>query len=373
MSDAPSYEARPPGDLIREELKEREWTQDDLARILGRPLAAVSEIIMGKRSITTQTARELAAAFGTSPDLWLNLEAAYQLARQPEPLLDIKRRARIFERAPVKDMERRGWIKPTASNAGLESELCRFFRVSSIDDEPTIGLAAKQSVSSEELTPAQVAWCYRALHLSMAVQAAPYSQKKLKDALPELRTLASQSASIRRVPRFLSELGIRLVVVEHLPRTKIDGAALWLDEHRPVIALSLRYGRMDSFWHSLGHELSHVLNEDSVSLDIDLTGQSHSSWSVRPTIENRANAQAAAMLIDPSELDTFILRVKPLFSKAKIVQFSNRLRIHPSIVVGQLQHRGEIDWRANREMLIDIRDGIVGQAITDGFGHCPEV
>jgi len=73
-------EVFPPGEFIRDELKERGWTQRDLADILGRPLQTVNQIIMGKKAITARTAKELAAAFGTSAEYWLRHEAAYRLS-----------------------------------------------------------------------------------------------------------------------------------------------------------------------------------------------------------------------------------------------------------------------------------------------------
>jgi HTH-type transcriptional regulator/antitoxin HigA len=72
-------EAFPPGDFLREELEERGWTQADLAEVMGRPLVLVNEIITSKRSITAETAKGLAAALGTSPEMWMRLEAAWQL------------------------------------------------------------------------------------------------------------------------------------------------------------------------------------------------------------------------------------------------------------------------------------------------------
>src|SRR5262245_5865210 len=83
----------PPGEFIREELEARRWTQADFARVLGRPLQAVNEIIHGRKRITAKTAKEIGAAFGTGPELWLNLESRWQLARAPEPDPQIERRA----------------------------------------------------------------------------------------------------------------------------------------------------------------------------------------------------------------------------------------------------------------------------------------
>lgn len=82
-----------PGEYIREELEARGWTQGDLATILNRPLQAINEIINGKKRITAETAKAIAAAFGTSPEVWLNLENTYQLAKAADPDPDIPRRA----------------------------------------------------------------------------------------------------------------------------------------------------------------------------------------------------------------------------------------------------------------------------------------
>lgn len=84
-------------------------------------------------------------------------------------------------------------------------------------------------------------------------------------------------AEIRKIPRVLADMGVRLVVVEALPQTRIDGACLWLDKVSPVVALSLRYDRVDAFWFTLLHELNHVASGDGVRstvLDIDLVKDS---------------------------------------------------------------------------------------------------
>ena len=69
-----------------------------LATILGRPLQTVNQIINGKKAITAQTAAELAAAFGTSAEYWLNLETAWQLAQVAPPDPAIAKRAQNVDR-----------------------------------------------------------------------------------------------------------------------------------------------------------------------------------------------------------------------------------------------------------------------------------
>jgi addiction module HigA family antidote len=88
----------PPGDFIREELQARHWTQVDFARVIGRPLQVVNEIVNGKKRITAETAKAIGLAFGTGPEVWINLQAGYDLYCAPDPDPAIQRRALALSR-----------------------------------------------------------------------------------------------------------------------------------------------------------------------------------------------------------------------------------------------------------------------------------
>lgn len=81
MTHTPA-EAFAPGEYLRDEIDERGWTVTEFAEIIGRPLQAVSEILNGKKEITTETAVALGEALGTSPALWLNLQTNYRIFEQ---------------------------------------------------------------------------------------------------------------------------------------------------------------------------------------------------------------------------------------------------------------------------------------------------
>lgn len=66
-----------PGEYLKDELEELNISQNRLALEIRVPAARISEIIKGKRGITADTACRLARYFGTSVDLWLNLQTAY--------------------------------------------------------------------------------------------------------------------------------------------------------------------------------------------------------------------------------------------------------------------------------------------------------
>ena len=69
-----------PGEMLLEEfLKPMELSQVELAERLRIPFQRVNQIVRGRRSVTPDTALRLAKVLGTSVDLWLNLQLAWDL------------------------------------------------------------------------------------------------------------------------------------------------------------------------------------------------------------------------------------------------------------------------------------------------------
>lgn len=371
-----------PGEYIQEELEARGWTQSDLAEIMGRDATLISSIVTGRRAITPETARGLAAAFGTSAELWTNLESTYRLAQVEADDGSVERRANLYLRAPIQIMMRRGWLRPCESVDGLEAEYKRFFEVATVDESPHMPHAARKSSSSSyaAATKEELAWLFRARHLARALDTgATFSTASLNTALDRLRALTPNPEEVRKIPAVLREGGIRFLIVENLrtgPKllTKIDGSCFWLDKKSPVIALSLRFDRIDWLWHTLLHELTHIKyreGRDTPILDTEI--DKAQADEARPDSEKRADREAAAWLVDQSKLNDFIARIKPFYSKLKIRRFAARLGVHPGVVVGQLQNRREISYAHNREMLVPVKDIITRAAVTDGWGECPQV
>jgi antitoxin HigA-1 len=78
-----------PGEVLSEEfLKPMNLSQNRLALNLGVPARRINEIVLGKRSITADTALRLSRYFGTSAESWLGLQAQYDLDITAEALGD---------------------------------------------------------------------------------------------------------------------------------------------------------------------------------------------------------------------------------------------------------------------------------------------
>ena len=74
--------ARPaihPGEILADELEELNMSAAELARILHVPTNRITLIMAGKRAVTADTALRLGQWLGTGPELWINLQKAYEL------------------------------------------------------------------------------------------------------------------------------------------------------------------------------------------------------------------------------------------------------------------------------------------------------
>ena len=70
-----------PGELLRDELDELGLSANALAKALGVPVNRITMILNGQRGVSADTALRLARYFGTTPQLWINLQKSWELRR----------------------------------------------------------------------------------------------------------------------------------------------------------------------------------------------------------------------------------------------------------------------------------------------------
>jgi HTH-type transcriptional regulator/antitoxin HigA len=316
---------------------------------MDRPEQTISQIVNGKKRITPGTALQLAAAFGTSAALWLNMEASYQLyqARKEQDNPGIARKSRLYSLVPLTEIRRRGWIQCGDSLEEMEQAVCEFLDIATPSTVPQPAVSFRQSDIGDPEIAAEIAWVKRVEHLAQRQTVGSFDRERLRAAIPNLLAYASEAEEVNQVPSFLQQLGVHFVIVPPLSKTYLDGAAFRLNGH-PVVALTLRYDRIDNFWFTLMHELAHVIagHEGGYLDDLDEPAESPE--------EKEANRLAQDWLINPEELDGFIKTTRPYFSHEKIRAFAKSQGRHPGIVVGRLQYEGVIDYNHSRRFLVEV-------------------
>ena len=341
----------PPGEYFAEVLKEKGISQAEIARRMGRPAQAINEIIRGQKAITSETALQLERSLGVPAHIWIGLEVRYRLikARQLE-MRQLRKDLPLLTQIPYQNLARMGFVKKTRNKLDQIRELHRFFGVSALSNiadvkayVPAFRLARRRNASPYAL----VAWLKCAEILAQETQAKSFNKESLHSSIPKIRELTLEPPDVfkSKLEKMLSDCGVAVVFMPHLPKTYAHAAAFWLAEEKAVIVISIRGSWADIFWFSLFHELAHILLQKKHQTFID-------DGEVSPEMqgqEEEANSLAKDQLIHPDDYQRFI-SLSSLTANS-IREFANQVGIAPGIVVGRLQHDGHLRQDSRLNML----------------------
>ncbi|EMD1305321.1 ImmA/IrrE family metallo-endopeptidase [Serratia marcescens] len=323
------YPIEPPDpiDAITFRMHEKGLKQVDLVPYLGTR-SRVSEILARKRPLTVPMIKALSIGLGISTDTLIGMNATQD--KTSEDNVD-------WSKFPVKEMIGRGWISEVGNSIKKNTEeLVRSF-ITDIGWQ-TGNVAFKRTISGDAYSPttkyALYAW------VSRVVQRARERKEFLGGfehsilSASFLRDLA-QLSWFEKGPllaiEFLEKHGIAVVIEPSLKGTRIDGAALKDIDGLPIVALTLRYDRLDNFWFTLLHEVAHIwkhVNEDEAFLD-DLDASSEDKK------ESEANRLAREAFIPRAIWKRSDAYASP--SKENIDNLSRELKITPAIIAGRLR------------------------------------
>jgi len=154
-----------------------------------------------------------------------------------------------------------------------------------------------------------------------------------------LRSIAELSAHPKgpvRAVNELSKLGIIVVILPVLPGTFLDGAVMLLNGKTPVIGLTLRHDRVDNFWFTLLHELSHLAQHFEILSSTDHVFFDELDIETDDEIEAEADKLAKNSLI-PSKIAKVC---KKKFARTEeIEKAGEEAGVHVSIVAGRWQRQ----------------------------------
>lgn len=342
MSEELKIPCEHPGFYIKEELEARGWDQVDLAFVMEMSPQQLSPILSGKNSVTASLAVRLGDAFSMPAEFFSNLQKDYDLSRVAPSDPGVRKRAEWQSAYPLREMIRRGWIADADASL-LDAQMLRFFEAKRIADVPylgadaaAVGHAAKKTTYTAT-SPEQLAWLHRVRQLARGMGAPPYSRDKLLRAVERLAGLLHTPNDAPEAVSILREAGVRFLIVEAFPGSKIDGVCTWINGE-PVIAITNRYDRLDNFWFVVRHEIEHVLcghGKESGAVVIDDDGTL--STDVISEEERIANQAASNFCVPTKQLESLIARKGSYISESDVVGFSKRVMVHPALVVGQYQ------------------------------------
>ena len=307
----------------------------DLIPFIGSR-AKVSEVLSGRRAITMPMARALHEHLGIPADVLLGKSDA----ALDEPLANID-----WSRFPIRAMVKLGWL-PGVPNLAAQAEEFIGDLIERAGGWEVAAAALYRRTdhlrANAKMDPfALKAWCWQVLATANRNRPkADYTRGAVTlDFLRQIARLSWSENGPKLAKELLAKNGIPLAIVQHLPKTYLDGAALRLGDGRPVIALTLRYDRIDNFWFCLLHELAHVGrhmdNNDGSAFVDDLTLRAVNAGR-EDAREAQADEWAEEALIPRVVWEASAARDDP--TPMTVMNLAQALQVHPAIVAGRIRY-----------------------------------
>ena len=322
-----------PIDAIKFRMEQIGLVQKDMVPYIGTK-SKVSEVLNGKRPLTLSMMRSLNKNLGISAEVLLK-----------EPGADFPNQIQEMEwsRFPLLEMAKRNWIPMVDDIKEKAEELIRDF-IEQAGGLDTVPKPCFRQGKNGRYNPKMdlfslTAWCIR---VQSVARKNPLKTKYVKNSIKlgtmqEVARLSYFDNGPLLAKEYLEKHGVHLIVVPHLPKTYLDGAAILLPDGTPVIGLTLRYDRIDYFWFCLLHELAHVSKHLSTSDrliidDLDLRGKKVEKEDI---IEKEADEMTRNGLIPKRIWDKNPISGKA--STAEIYALAEKLKIHPAIIAGRIR------------------------------------
>lgn len=254
----------------------------------------------------------------------------------------------------AREMARRKWIQPKniKEKVADRGDAMFDFLFGRAAHRPALAmfkgrrLGARRDLIEEVAT---MAWVAHVLDSARAnAPRVKFKPSSLNDSfVRKLAKLSVREDGPRRALAAIEDIGISLVVESGLPGMSIDGASLHTIAAGPVVALTLRYDRLDNFWFTLFHELGHIALHLSRPSDDVFVDSLEDNAGDEQESEAEANAFAKDGLI-PRDLwlrsDAYRLG-----SESSVLNLAKQLGIHRAIVAGRIRYE-----RRNFKIFTDI-------------------
>lgn len=343
-----------PGYYISDIIDDMEITQDEFAKRCDLTAKNLSNIINGKAKITSETAQKLSIMFGTSSEIWINLQAKYEAkVAEIEIQKKIDEQEKIFKMLDYKYFVENYLLQAKTTTKERIVQLCEFFRISSLKQLTIPDLSANFRSSSKVQEEKNIvnnnAWLETVIRIGQSQEAEEYSASKLKKYLPEIRTMTIKPPEqfIPRLKQIFSECGIIFIMLPKMKNANINGVVKWISNNKVLLAINDRNAYADTFWFSMMHEIKHILQHKTSQVMISYKDRIDK---LNEKLEIEADEFAKNFLIPEKEYNDFISSGN--FSRSAICNFAEKIAIHPGIVVGRLQNDNLIEYKFFQDLKI---------------------
>lgn len=342
-----------PATTLNEKLEEMGMSIKEFALRTGKPEKTIIAVLKGESSLTPEMAILFENVMQIPAQFWINKQARYNeyIARKKheKAIAEAEEWSKEF---PYAEMAKYNWVVSTRHAEEKTNHLLSYFGIASHSAweklylETELKVAAYTSLKQTHQPHAISAWLRQGELQAKQIEAPAFDVKKLKSNIPAMRQLmvVQPVNFFEQLQVLCSQSGVILLFTPKLPKVPLSGSTRWLN-NTPLIQLTARYKKNDSFWFTFFHEIGHIIlhGKKYISLEnVDFAAAD-------PEKEEEAH-QFAVSHTFTHEQEKEVLQKSPIYEE-DIVEFAKKFNTHPAMIIGRLQHDGYIHYSVGRQFL----------------------
>ena len=326
-----------PGKTLKELLEERNMTQEELAiRTLYSP-KHISEVVRGKKDISSEFASRLEYALSIPASFWMNLQGNYD-----KEIFKINSIASISKeelailnelKEVIRFCEDKNIIECNSKKEITVLNMRKFLNINnlcSISDLPLGKIAFRGSKKNKVNIYVLYAWQKICEYIaSENILKNSYDEDVLISKLCDIKStmFLPLEEMINRLKQIFSECGITFLVVKQFRGAPVQGF-IKKKNNTFILCMTTRQSYSDIFWFTLFHEIGHILNDNLNDKYIDYQF-------IENEEEDSADYFSRNILIDEDDYKSFL--TKNDLTIKSIEAFAESQGVNPSIVIGRIQ------------------------------------
>lgn len=335
-----------PGETIADVLEDRGISQAELAASTGVSPAYVSNVISGKKDISSNFAFALEYALGVPKSLWLNLQANYNAElleiNEEQTITDEERNAREVLKDIVKFLRQKGKMPIGEKKEESILSLRKALRVSNVANvKDMVPAGAFRMSNAVKIDPYVLGAWIRLCQIAgekREVQST-FNVEGLEELVCELKgVMLHHEGDVQEELRSIfARYGIDFSIVRNFRGAPVQGYVAPKSDGSYQMVVTIRNAYADIFWFSIFHELGHIVNGDINKKSNFVDDGSDIEK------ENAADRFACNMLISETDYQIFVDGKN--YEIESIKRFAASQNVMPYIVIGRLQKEKKLDYR----------------------------
>lgn len=342
-----------PGETIADVLEERGITQAELATRTGVTPAYVSNVIAGKKDISSNFAMALEYALDVPKSFWLNLQANYDAEllelNEANTVTDAEKAVYPELHEIIVWMRKVQLIPSKQDKENTILSLRKALRISDISKlNDLVAVGAFRVSQKAPVDPVVMGAWLRLCQVfgERNTRAVPqFDAQNVEQLISDLKSIMlNPEADLQKdLADVMARYGIKFSVVHNFRGAPVHGYISQNKDGEYQMALTIRGAFADIFWFSLFHEIGHIVNGDISKASGFIDALNNTDMAK----ENAADKFAGDALLEPQSYTHFVATED--YSIGAIRRYAASQRVAPFVVIGRLQKEKRIPYSWHSE------------------------